>query len=126
LRGIPYTVLLFALAGWAIAQNQRVFAISPDKLVFPATPVHSQTAPLRITVTNTATVPVNMQEIIVSGIDFAQTNDCGKELAAGAKCSIQVVFKPATSGDRIGSLEVLATTSPQPDFVALTGMGTDQ
>jgi hypothetical protein len=64
-----------------------------------------------------------LQEIIVSGIDFPETTDCGKELAAGAKCSIQIVFQPATSGERIGNLEIAASDSHIPHFLPLTGTG---
>jgi hypothetical protein len=107
----------------ARGQNDGPLAIQPRRVVFPATPVGSQTAPLPVTVTNTTNSTVQLQEVIVSGIDFALSNDCGKQLAAGAKCSINVAFKPAISGERIGSLEVTATNSQQPNFVALTGIG---
>ena len=113
--------LTFALAN---GQSSVSLAIAPLKLIFPDTKVGAPTSPLAITVTNTTNSAVQLQEIIVSGIDFAQTNDCGSELAAGARCSIQVVFKPAISGERLGSLEIVASNR-QPDFVALTGTGTD-
>lgn len=122
LLGMLCATLTSALA---ISQSPASLAIAPLKLIFPDTKVGAPTSPLAITVTNTTSSAVQLQEIIVSGIDFAQTNDCGSELAAGAKCSIQVVFKPAISGERLGSLEIVASNKQQPDFVALTGTGTD-
>lgn len=122
LLGMLCATLTFALANGQIPAS---LAIAPLKLIFPDTKVGAPTSPLAITVTNTTSSAVQLQEIIVSGIDFAQTNDCGSELAAGAKCSIQVVFKPAISGERLGSLEIAASNRRQPDFVALTGSGTD-
>lgn len=123
LTGALYAILPLALTMLAAAQDRPQLAISPEKLVFPSTSAGSQAAPLQITVTNSGTVSVTLQEIIVSGIDFTQTNDCSQQLAAGAKCSIQVVFKPAISGERFGSLEIAASNSPQPTFVPLTGIG---
>lgn len=116
------TMLTFALAN---GQSPASLAIAPLKLIFPDTKVGASTAPLAITIANTTSSAVQLQEIIVSGIDFAQTNDCGNELAADAKCSIQVVFKPAISGERLGSLEIVASNRQQPDFIALTGTGTN-
>lgn len=122
LLGMLCTMLTFALAN---GQSPASLAIAPLKLIFPDTKVGAPTAPLAITIANTTSSAVQLQEIIVSGIDFAQTNDCGNELAEGAKCSIQVVFKPAISGERLGSLEIVASIRQQPDFIALTGTGTN-
>jgi hypothetical protein len=76
-----------------------------------------------ITVSNPTNSTIFLAEVIVSGIDFAETTDCGKKLTAGAKCSIQIVFQPATSGERIGNLVIAASDSNLPHFVPLTGMG---
>jgi centrosomal CEP192-like protein len=92
-------------------------------MVFPETPVGSRLAPATITVSNPTTSTILLEEIIVSGIDFAETTDCSKELAAGAKCSIQIAFQPATSGERIGNLVIAASDSNLPHFVPLTGIG---
>jgi hypothetical protein len=86
-------------------------------------PVGSQSVPLTIGVSNPTSAPVELAEIIVSGIDFVGSNDCGKELSAGARCSIQVVFKPAIPGDRIGSLEIVTSDKNVPFFVSLEGTG---
>lgn len=114
---------LLLLTADIAAQNSRSVVISASNLVFPATPVGSQSAPITVTVTNAMNIPVQLQELLVSGIDFAETNDCGKELAANAHCAIQITFKPAITGDRLGSLEVLASGSNVPQFVALSGTG---
>ena len=114
---------LFLAFASASAQNPLPRTLSPANLLFSKTPVGVQSAPLAIAVSNPTSAPIQLQEILVSGIDFAQSNDCGQELAANAKCSILVTFKPVIPGDRLGSLEVVASAGNVPQFVALTGIG---
>ena len=120
--GLLSTTFLLTLACMASGQSPTSL-ISPASVVFPATPVGSRLAPATITVSNPTTSTILLEEIIVSGIDFAETTDCGKKLAGGANCSIQVVFQPAISGERIGNLVIAASDSNLPHFVPLTGMG---
>jgi hypothetical protein len=66
---------------------------------------------------------IAMEQIITSGIDFTQKNDCGQTLAPGAQCTIQAFFKPAISGLRIGNLDVMGSDPASPHFIPLTGTG---
>jgi Transmembrane protein 131-like N-terminal len=115
--------ILLIVAGPGLGQSTVTLNISPASVSFPKLQVGSQSAPLTVTLSNPASSTIQLQEIIISGIDFAQSNDCEKELASGAKCSIQIVFKPATSGERLGNLEIIASDRNVPHFVALTGAG---
>jgi len=115
--------ILLIVAGRGLGHSAAPLNISPDSVTFPKLPVGSSTPPLTLTLSNPASSPIRLQEIIISGIDFAQRNDCGKELASGAECSILIVFKPATSGERLGNLEIIASDRNVPHFVALTGTG---
>lgn len=117
------TVLIVLAPVAVAAQTQASFTVSPDKLVFPKTAVGSQTAPLTVTLTNVADAPLPLEDLVVSGIDFSQTNNCGKQLAANASCSIQITFKPAIAGDRMGSLGVVASGNNAAQFIALDGTG---
>lgn len=123
LIGLLCVILLLTSGERATSQGAALLTISPTKLIFPATPVGSQAAPETVTVTNPSNSNIMVEEIIVSGIDFAQTNNCGNEVAAGAQCSIQVEFKPAIAGERTGNLEIVAADNNVPHFVALTGTG---
>jgi len=68
--------------------------------------------------------PSNVRlHIISSGIDFSATHNCDQELAPGADCAIKVVFQPAISGERMGTLEVSSSGSLGPQFVSLSGTG---
>jgi len=119
----PLVAILLIVAAWGLGQNAATLNISPASVSFPKLQVGSQSPPLTLTLSNPASSTIQLQEIIISGIDFVQSNDCGKELASGEKCSIQIVFKPATSGERLGNLEIIASDRNVPHFVALTGTG---
>jgi hypothetical protein len=119
----PLVAILLIVAGRGLGQNTAPLDISPASVTFPKLQVGSQSPPLMLTLSNPASSTIQLQEIIISGIDFAQSNDCGKELASGTECSIQIVFKPATSGERLGNLEIIASDRNVPHFVALTGIG---
>lgn len=114
--------LVAAASGQDPAQSSAL-KISPANVVFPAAPVGSEDAPQTVTLVNSTNYNLQLQEPIVSGIDFGQSNNCGKELAPGAQCSIQIVFKPAISGERIGNLEIAASDNTLPHFVPLNGTG---
>ena len=122
MRPLLVAILLIA-AGPGLGQSAAPLNISPGSVTFSKLQVGSQSPPLTLTLSNPASSTIQLQEIIISGIDFTQSNDCGKELASGAKCSIQIVFKPATSGERLGNLEIIASDRNVPHFVALTGTG---
>jgi hypothetical protein len=44
------------------------------------------------------------------GPEFAQTNDCGSSLPAGASCVIHVTFSPAAAGDRRDVVAIMDDT----------------
>jgi hypothetical protein len=97
--------------------------VSPTHLDLGTQVVGSESRPEIITVSNPTSLTITLAEVIVSGIDFPEKSDCGKDLAAGAHCTIQVSFKPAISGQRIGSVDITASDSGSPHFVALVGTG---
>jgi HYDIN/CFA65/VesB family protein len=97
--------------------------VSPTHLDFGTQVVGSESRPEVITVSNPRSLTITLAEVIASGIDFPEKSDCGKDLAPGAHCTIQVSFKPAISGQRIGSVDITASDSGSPHFVALVGTG---
>jgi hypothetical protein len=98
------------------------------KIDFGAQAINSQSAPIAIaiTISNHAGVPVTLEEILSSGIDFSTQNNCAQQLAPRAECSIQISFKPAILGDRTGILQITASDSASSHFIPLTGKGIDQ
>ena len=75
------------------------------------------------TFTNTSAIAISPKVISVTGY-FAQTNTCGATLAAGASCTISVIFAPLASGALTGTLTVTNSTTADPVLTAaLTGTG---
>lgn len=97
--------------------------VSAAKIDFGEAAVGSESPPHPLTLTNATKSNITMEQIITSGIDFSQKNDCGQTLAPGAQCTIQVFFKPAIPGPRIGSLNVTGSDPAGPHFIALNGTG---
>lgn len=119
-------VVIVALTFFIRVQSQTPIAglqISAAKIDFGEAAVDSESPPHPLTVTNATKSNIAMDQIIASGIDFSQKNDCGQTLAPGAQCTIQVFFKPATSGPRIGNLGVTGSDPASPHFIALNGTG---
>lgn len=121
LVGFCATSLLFI----AFADSQTSSAslqVSPQNIDFGEAAVDSNTAPRNITVSNPSNSPIGLTQILTSGIDFSQKNDCGRILAPGAQCGVQISFTPAISGPRTGNLQVMGSDGA-PHFVALNGTG---
>jgi hypothetical protein len=66
---------------------------------------------------------VKIVDITASGIDFSETHTCGDSLAAASSCQIQVVFKPATTGSRLGVVSIMTSGQGKPTYIVLTGIG---
>jgi hypothetical protein len=97
--------------------------VSAARIDFGEAAVGSERAPHALTLTNSTKSNVTIEQIITSGIDFSQENDCGQTLAPGAQCAIQVFFKPAIPGPRTGNLVVTGSDPASPHFIALNGTG---
>jgi hypothetical protein len=128
LRGLQATITLIIgiLAFWTATLAQTPPAglqISATKVDFGEAAVDSESPAQTITLSNPTKSNITLEQIIVSGIDFTQKNNCGQTLAPGAQCTIQVFFKPAISGLRIGNLDVMGSDPTSPHFIPLTGTG---
>lgn len=97
--------------------------ITPESLDFGSQSVGTATQPKTATLANTGTSTLTLTDIVTSGIDFSQTNDCGQNLAPGATCTIQVTFKPAVTGQRMATLQILDSDPASPQSMVLTGTG---
>lgn len=83
----------------------------------------TKSAPETVTLTNTGDAPLEITSIEVEG-DFSQTNTCGNSVAAGAQCSINVVFAPTAGGSRAGTLTINDNAGGGAQVVELSGNGT--
>ena len=74
--------------------------LTPTSLNFGNQAVGSTSLRKVITLSNKGSAAVNISSITVIGTnfgDFAQVNNCGTTVAAGASCSIGVTFTPSTT-----------------------------
>ncbi len=103
-----------------------VITLTPRALAFGSQPIKTTSAAKSVTVTNTSAKVVLISSIALTGTaagQFAQTNKCGKSLAAHATCTIKVTFKPTTKGAKSATLNVNGGGGGL-RVVTLTGTGT--
>jgi len=110
----PQTI---SLTGTGVAP---LAALSPSSLTFGSQAVGTTSSPQTITLTNSGTAALVITSIGALG-DFAVSNNCGTSLAAGASCSITVVFSPQITGTRSGSITLTDSAANSPQTIALTG-----
>jgi hypothetical protein len=96
--------------------------LSPSTLTFPSQLVGTSSASQSVTLSNPGTATLVINTISVSG-DYSQSNNCGSSLAAGASCSINVIFTPAARGARSGALSVGSSASGSAPTASLNGTG---
>ena len=80
-----------------------------------------------VTLSNTGNATLSITSLAMTGTnasDFDQTNTCGSSLAAGANCTIVVMFTPSIAGTEAASLSLADNASGSPQTVSLSGAGT--
>jgi hypothetical protein len=104
-----------------------VVSLSPTSLSFGNQPVGVASASQTITLSNTGNAALSVGSIGLTGTnpsDFAQSNNCGTSVAAGANCAISVTFTPVANGSFTASVTLTDNASGSPQAVALSGTGT--
>jgi hypothetical protein len=127
--GSPQTV---TLTGTGTSGTATV-TVTPSSLTFGSQAVSTTSAPLSVTVKNTSTATVTFSGFTISGEDaedFAvplPSSGAGCSatgtLAAGASCTINVVFTPGANGARTATLNIADSATGSPQTVALSGTG---
>lgn len=104
-----------------------VVKLEPSALNFPPTKVGSRSAPQTMQLTNTGSTPLNFTYFIYAGggfgNDYPVSDNCGKQLAAGASCTITVSFTPHNTGVRNSFLVIQDDGGGSPQEPKLTGTG---
>ena len=96
--------------------------LSPWTLTFDGQLVSAASPPKVAVLTNVGAVAVTIGGIVSSG-DFGQANNCPASIAAGASCTIAVVFKPSAAGIRSGSVSIVDALENSPQTLSLAGLG---
>jgi hypothetical protein len=100
--------------------------LSPNKISFGNQQIGSTSAAQTTTLKNTGHSLLVITNIAVAGPnpgDFAQTNNCGVTLSAGASCTFSVVFTPTASGNRSATLNITDNAGGSPQHASLAGTG---
>jgi hypothetical protein len=95
----------------------------PDVLSFGVQAVGTTSSAQQVTLSNYQNVSLTITSVTVTG-DYLQNNNCPATLAPNSSCSINVSFRPTTSGMRSGVLTVLDSGPAGPRSATLTGLGT--
>jgi hypothetical protein len=101
-------------------------SLSPTSVTFASEAVGGTSAAQTVTLSNSGAAALSISSIALSGTnsgDFAQSNNCGASVAAGATCTISLTFKPAAGGTLTATLTVADNASGSPQSVSLTGTG---
>jgi hypothetical protein len=103
-----------------------IVSLSPTSLAFVNQPVDMTSSAQTVTLSNTGNATLSITSLALTGTnasDFGQSNTCGSSLAAGANCTIAVMFTPSASGTEAASLSITDNASGSPQTVSLSGTG---
>jgi hypothetical protein len=103
--------------------SSPIASISPMSLTFASQNTNTHSTAQAITLSDTGTAGLSITTISISG-DFSESDNCGKSVAAGASCVIQVTFTPTAIGTRTGVLTIQDSSANSPHTVNLMGTGT--
>jgi len=98
----------------------------PQSLDFGVHLIHQASSPKPFVLTNTGAAALSITGFTFAGTnasDFSQNNDCGSSVAAGASCTISVVFNPAATGKRSATISIVDSSTDSPQQVGLSGTG---
>jgi hypothetical protein len=104
-------------------------SLSPSPVNYGPQAVGTTSVAQTVTLTNTGTASQFINGVSILGadqLDFNRTKDqcVGLPVAAGASCTIAIVFNPTATGTRTATLTVLDNNFNSTQTVNLTGTGT--
>lgn len=105
-----------------IAQTPAV-SLSPASLAFANQNFGVTSAAQVVTLTNSGTGALSIISIAASG-DFAQANNCGTSVAAGASCTLSITSTPTVAGVRNGTVTITSNAATSPSIISVTSVPT--
>lgn len=115
--GSPQTI---ALSGEGTAATA---ALSPTTVSFGGVPVGAAPVTKSVVLANTGNAALQISGVGFSGGAFTLTNGCGNTLAAGAQCTLTIVYAPTAAGAQSGTLTVNDDAPGSPQTVAVQAVG---
>jgi Abnormal spindle-like microcephaly-assoc'd, ASPM-SPD-2-Hydin len=122
-------ILVLALGAYGYS-SEPIVLLSVNHISFPPQIQGTDSAPLPIVLTNNGDGELTITSITITGqnnTEFKETDNCPLsplKVAAGANCTIQVVFRPRSVGSLTATLSVADNASGSPQTVNLTGSAT--
>ena len=114
---------VFGLLGSSQAPN--IFLSLPCRN-FTAQAVKTTSPRWPLKLTNSGSMQLDITSIAITGTnasEFAETNNCGTSLAAGATCTITITFTPAAPGPRTANVMFTDNAAGSPHNEYLVGVG---
>jgi phospholipase C len=105
--------------------NQRTCPIASQTWeAFGQQPVNTTSVTQPVYLTNLSTSTVKLTGKTTDNPDFiVSSSNCGGSIPAGAKCQVNVAFKPSVIGEETATLTLTDTYPGSPQLVTLTGTG---
>jgi len=121
--GSPQVVLL---TGTGV--SQPAVSLSASSLTFGTQAAGTTSAAQTLNLTNSGNAALAITSIKLAGADaadFSEVDTCPQSLAAGAACTISVLFAPMQAGTRTATLTITDNAPTSPQVVSLGGAGSD-
>jgi hypothetical protein len=97
--------------------------VNPAQLTFAPTSAGQSSAVQTVTVSNTSSVSIGTPAFSAPAQFSVTQNNCTASLAAGASCTVGVIFQPSAVGAASGVLTVTSASVATPATVLLSGTG---
>ena len=102
--------------------SEPTYVAFPSAVSFGPVKVGQTSAPVSVALTNVGNGNLSLASITVTG-DFTQKNTCRKTLPIEANCTIQVAFRPQSTGPLAGEIIIKDNALAAPQKIRLTGTG---
>ncbi len=114
-----------ALSGTGV--QAAAYSVTPSALKFGNVVRNTISSAQSFTISNTGTVVLPIKSITIGGVNpgqFARTSSCPAGVPVGGGCSVSVVFKPTSTGNKSANLTVTPGNGIAAKSAVLTGTGT--
>jgi FG-GAP-like repeat/Abnormal spindle-like microcephaly-assoc'd, ASPM-SPD-2-Hydin/Protein of unknown function (DUF1573) len=104
-------------------------SLNPTSLNFGSINLGITSSAMVVTLTNLGSNALTITSSQLGGTnpsDFAEINNCGSSVAAGASCSYDITFTPGGMGGRNATLSINDSGGASPQVIGLAGTGTSQ